>query len=269
MAAALAGSGAAGGGPKLPYDVVVLGEEHGNPVYHRKISESLPGLMKLGYDTFAVEIPEDVSDRVFAYISSKIRLDEEGARRALGGMLSRLRSQTLHGDGRDVGRGWEPRNFRHFSATLDLLTEASLSGWRILAVDMDTRGLFKLYRVAGRGDPSEEHDEAAAVFRAVGARNAFMSQKIRSGTVLLVGRGHTGESVYSVENLIRARGLSALSVDLVGADETEHGQRLDDADVAVEAAELDGKGGIVGVVAGAEAAARTRSGYSVRPKHCR
>jgi hypothetical protein len=214
-----------------PYDIIVLGEEHGNKEYNQVIVEALPALLKIGYGTFAMEKPSDLQEESLAYIDGRVRLNEITSEEALWRIISKL-----SGEGVPFGRrrGGGPDGVDNLRMALDVLTEASIAGMEVKAVDVPVR-----LRSRDGGDDWSR--------RSVGLRNQYMAGLVEPGTVLLVGRGHTGEGRWCVDAILRRRGFSVLSIDLVGADRNYHSEPLDGADLALTPREIRVSGGLARV----------------------
>lgn len=238
-----------------PFDVVVVGEEHGNSVYHRQILESLPELSRIGYRVFSVEQPEDISREADLYIEARRKLDEERENMALWLIFAKLK-------GLSVPR-LVPSNRTPFGAndrvvsSLNLLTEAKCLGFDTQLADLPVRELrnyIHQYRPTGRTDNDREafSKTLAGVYGTLGARNRHMAEAVGTGTILVVGRAHTGETPQCVEVYLRERGLSVISVDLIGADMSRHETPYENADFAVNPEDITRLGGLAGIVKSAK-----------------
>lgn len=236
----------------IPYDVIVIGEEHGNDAYHREILRALPELHSLGYRFLALEQPKDLTDGVELYLKGKKTLDEGLSNQALWLIFARMK-----GLGRPAVVPSRMSPFKEgdrILSALDLLTEASCGGYTVQLVDIPThkiRSYVHQYKPTGlKGDDEDSFRKMlSGVYGTLGARNRHMAEEVEPKTILIVGRAHTGETEQCVEVFLRGRGFSVLSIDLIGADNSTHGIPSENADVSVALSELRESGGIARVVA--------------------
>jgi hypothetical protein len=238
-------------------DVLVLGEEHGNRQYQAEISKSLPCLRDAGYQTLAIEKPQDLGEEIASYIEARLTFDDKEAHMTLWRLLSRVDGASPPiGLRSDSGA---PSGLGVISTSLDLFTEASLLGFEIRPVDIPLEregGGNYGGRGAGRREAIKDTNESRGHVLprpSVSDRNAHIAKNVQAGTVLIVGRGHTGEDSCSVDFLIRQKGLSVVSVDLVGSDSFFYTDDMSGADIALSVAQLRANGGICGILAKIEA----------------
>jgi hypothetical protein len=233
------------------YDVLVIGEEHGNKVYHRQITEALPELYGMDYRVFAVEQPSDLTNEVELYIGSRQAMDEKQSNIALWLIFAKLKGmdepRLIPKEKAPIGDG------DRILSTLNLTAEARYLGFATKLVDMplsQIRPYIHEHRATGLKKDDEESlaKRLGGVYGTLGPRNKHMADMVDKATILLVGRGHTGESSHCVEVFLRKRGLSTLSIDLVGADESFHPMPADSADISLSPEELRQIGGIAGAV---------------------
>ncbi len=214
-------------------DVLVLGEEHGNGYYQREIIKSLHCLRGMGYKILAVEKPQDVVGEIEDYIKARLNYDEKEAHLSLWRLLVKAGGMAPPiGLRADTG---EPSGFETVSSSLDLFAEAAVIGFEIRPVDVP----LSQYRVRGG---SEVFGPSLA------ERNLHIAQSVQPRTVLIVGRGHTGENGMSVDSLIRGRGMSVISIDLVGSDEFHYSDDMRKADATVDKTRLTKSGGICKII---------------------
>lgn len=234
-----------------PYDIIVIGEEHGNDAYHKEISNSLMDLHKLGYRVFAVEQPHDLTPEANLFIRGKKSLNDQVANEALWLLFAKLKGIKVVGSFPPKKAPFERGD--RIVASLDLLTQASCLGFDTLLADMPThmiKNYIHQYRPTGLKDDDRRSFSKmlGGVYGTLGARNGYMTKNLTKGTILIVGRAHTGETPLCVEVLLRERGMSVLSIDLVGEDVGRHESPAENADVAKTPRELRAEGGIGGVI---------------------
>lgn len=235
----------------VPYDVIVIGEEHGNAAYHQQIYNSLPDLHKLGYRVFAVEQPHDLTPEANLYIRGKKSLDEQGSNEALWLLFAKLKGVEAT---RPLPKKKAPfERGDRVVATLDLLAQASCLGFETLLADIPThmiKNYIHQYRPTGLGEDDRRAFSRmlGGVYSTLGARNGYMTKGLTKGTILIVGRAHTGETPLCVEVLLRKRGMGVLSIDLVGEDVGRHESPSENADVTRSPRELRSEGGVGGVI---------------------
>jgi hypothetical protein len=220
-------------------DVIVIGEEHGNPAYRRVLLGSLNEFAEAGYLTFASEKPENLQDSVDLYIRSTIALDDQGRRRALWEIAAEAVNRSLP-KGTSLFDSHGVPGAEKLEDALGLLVDARLTGFRVLLVDMDS-AIISGYL---KGGP-ERSAVANALRSTLEARNKHMAGAISPNTILLVGRAHTGKDRSSVEHFIRGRGLSTVSIDLKGADLGTHPRDSEDADLSASPQEVHNEGGLL------------------------
>lgn len=234
----LIGECARGGGATLP-DVVVVGEEHGNPQYRRILLESLPGLLEGGYQTFASEKPGNLQEAVDRYIQASINLDDKARTRSLWEIAAVAVNRKVPSEVSLFDTHVLPEGER-LAGALQTLVDAAVAGFDIALVDIDSC-VISGYLQGGEGN----HAVANALHSTLEARNRHMAGAVTSRTVLLVGRAHTGRDRSSVEHFLRQKGLTAVSIDLIGADNGRHPKESEDADFASTPDELAREGGIL------------------------
>lgn len=237
----------------MPYDVIVVGEEHGNPAYHRLIVDSLPDLHKIGYRFFCVEQPSDLSSEANLYVNGKKTLDDSKVNKALWLMFAKLRGMGVP---RNIPQRSSPfaKNDR-IVASLNLITHASCLGFDVLFVDMPLSKLrmyVHQYKATGQNEEDSKSFSKmlGGVYGTLGARNKHMADGVTKGSVVVVGRAHTGETPRCVEVFLRGRGFSVLSVDLIGEDQALHEIPAESADVSITPSELRQMGGLASLIEG-------------------
>lgn len=252
LSAVLNAAAGSGGGPvKPPYDILVLGEEHANPAYQGQIVASAEHLLELGFDKFSIEQPGDVSDEIHRYIRGKHTMDEGSQREAMWNMMSIV-----------TGTPVLPREFTRkkplpngeATGTMDMLADLVLAGMEIRLVDVPIdvlRPYLGEDTLKKLDDPTDEDMDAlmTGIYRTLGSRNDYMCERLEPGTVVLVGRAHTGKGENTLDSMLRRRGMSVLSVDFTGADQYDHDENDEtDADIAVTPEQIEEAGGLDGVV---------------------
>lgn len=229
----------AAAGAELP-DVIVIGEEHGNPRYRRILTESLPALAEAGFLTFAAEKPSNLQDAVERYVRASIALDDKAAADA----VREISVEAARGRASGVRRGDTGEGVNSWTGRLEgalrPLVDAKLAGFDISLVDMDS-SVISGYLRGGR----DSQDAVNALHSTLEARNKHMGEAVSPRTVLLVGRAHTGSDQSSVEHFIRRRGLTAVSLDLKGADNGSHPRQSEEADFSATPDEVAAEGGIL------------------------
>lgn len=257
---AVGASGAADAPP--PYDILLIGEEHANPRYQEQIKNSLPDLLESGYTTFAMEQPEDLAPEVEKYIQGRVRFDQETQNEAMWNILSAI--NRVPKPNAESSRKTAVPGAERLASMLDLFVEAHCAGMKIQLPDVPTAQLGRHMDAVAVGDDGGGIDKTVdGVFRTLTARNIYMAQRLSPGTIVVVGRGHTGagEGDASLEHYLRTRGFSVLSIDLVGADIGRHVADESSADISLTPEEVVGYGGLDGV-----ARAMRGRGFEGKPK---
>lgn len=223
---------------KMP-DIVIVGEEHGNPKYRKVLLESLPGLVEAGYQILASEKPSNLQHTVTQYIEAAVSLDEKAKTRALWKIAAVQVGRIIPAEAKIFDTMSIPGGDRLEDA-LRPLVDATLAGLTIQLVDMDSS------IISGYLRRSDENQDAAAnaLHSTLQARNRHMANQVVPKTILLVGRAHTGRDQSSVEYFIRKRGMTAYSLDLRGSDNSAHPQESEDADSRATVEEITEEGGI-------------------------
>lgn len=226
-------------------DVIVVGEEHGNEKYRNMILLSLPGLLEKGYTKFAAEKPIDLQEPVDRYVGAVMGFDNEARTRSLWEIAAAVVGRKIPSKLKVFGKTTVPGAER-IEAVLRPLVDAKVAGMSIQLVDLDTaRMAGYAHSISGSGVELAE----AGLHSTLEARNAHMAGHIGPGTLLLVGRAHTGKGDGTVEHFIRKRGLSVVSVDLRGSDSGSYPDNSEDADYSAGVEDILEDGGIVGFVA--------------------
>jgi len=224
-------------------DVIVIGEEHGNPDYRKIILESLPDFVDAGYKTFAYENSIDLQPKVEEYIQAVVSFDNKKKTKTIWDIAAAMVGRSLPKNSSALRRVQMPGSDR-LEATLQPLVDAHIAGLDVRLVDLDTPRMIGYMRHSdARG---ADRDQAiAGLYSTLVARNRHMAENVQSKTILLVGRAHTGKDENTVEYFLRQKGLSCISIDLVGMDRGQYPPSSEDADYSASPSQLAASGGMV------------------------
>jgi hypothetical protein len=228
---------------EIPWpDIVVIGEEHGNSEYRNIILESLPDFVDAGFEFFASENSSDLQPKVDQYIDAVVKFESEAKTKALWEIGAAMVGRTLPTNTTAFRKVQIPGGDR-LESTLQPLVDARIAGLKVVLVDLDTQKLLGYMRHENaRG---EGRDQAiAGLYSTLGARNKHMAQMIQPKTILLVGRAHTGREDGTVEQYIRKRGLSCISIDLFGKDNGSYPDSSKSADHSATPDQIKREGGL-------------------------